>query len=123
MRTIEFYEVYLALQRFRLMPKASVRMFCTTVKKRLILFWRARALCDTATRRIPCARMISRILILIFHDISSDWNGQIGEISLTGQKLHRITNDLNVYSNSTLGVTRDGEQLRSEEHTSELQSL
>ncbi len=52
-----------------------------------------------------------RHLLLIFHDISSDWNGQIGEISLAGQKLHRITNDLNVYSNSTLGVTRDGEQL------------
>ncbi len=52
-----------------------------------------------------------RHLVLIFHDISSDWNGQIGAISLRGHKLHRITNDLNVYSNSTLGVTRDGEQL------------
>jgi serine/threonine protein kinase len=52
-----------------------------------------------------------RHLVLIFHDISSDWNGQIGEISLAGQKIHRITNDLNVYSNLTLGVTRNGEQL------------
>ncbi len=52
-----------------------------------------------------------RHLVLIFHDISSDWNGQIGAISLTGQKIHRITNDLNVYSNLTLGVTRDGAQL------------
>jgi Tol biopolymer transport system component len=52
-----------------------------------------------------------RHLLLIFHDISSDWNGQIGVISVAGQKLHRITNDLNVYSNSTLGVTRDGDQL------------
>jgi eukaryotic-like serine/threonine-protein kinase len=52
-----------------------------------------------------------RHLVLIFHDISSDWNGQIGAISLTGQNIHRITNDLNVYSNLTLGVTRDGAQL------------
>ena len=52
-----------------------------------------------------------RHLVLIFHDISSDWNGQIGGISLRGHKLHRITNDLNAYSNLTLGVTRDGKQL------------
>ncbi len=50
-------------------------------------------------------------LVLIFHDISSDWNGQVGEIATAAGKLHRITNDLNSYSNLTLGLTRDGKQL------------
>lgn len=50
-------------------------------------------------------------LLLIFRDITSDWNGQVGEVSLSGRKLHRITNDLSSYSNLTLGVTRDGKQL------------
>jgi len=65
----------------------------------------------TALVQKPSWMPDGRHLVLIFHDISSDWNGQIGTISLTGQKIHRITNDLNVYSNLTLGVTRDGEQL------------
>jgi len=52
-----------------------------------------------------------RHLLLIFHDITSEWNGQVGEVSLSGQKLHRITNDLSSYSNLTLAVTRDGKQL------------
>jgi Tol biopolymer transport system component len=50
-------------------------------------------------------------LLLIFHDISSEWNGQVGEISVAGGKLYRITNDLNSYSNNTLAVTRDGKQV------------
>ncbi len=50
-------------------------------------------------------------LVIIFHDMSSDWNGQIGEIAIDAGKLHRITNDLNSYSNLTLGMTKDGEQL------------
>ena len=50
-------------------------------------------------------------LVLIFHDLSSDWNGQVGEIAIAAGKLHRITNDLNSYSNLTLGVTKDGKQL------------
>ncbi len=50
-------------------------------------------------------------LVLIFHDVSSDWNGQVGEIAIAAGKLHRITNDLNSYSNLTLGVTKDGKQL------------
>ena len=65
----------------------------------------------TAIVQKPTWMPDGRHLVLIFHDISSDWNGQIGAISLSGQKIHRITNDLNVYSNLTLGVTRDGEQL------------
>jgi serine/threonine protein kinase/Tol biopolymer transport system component len=65
----------------------------------------------TALLHKPTWMPDGRHLALIFHDISRDWNGQIGVISLTGQKLHRITNDLNVYSNSTLGITHDGQQL------------
>jgi eukaryotic-like serine/threonine-protein kinase len=65
----------------------------------------------TALLQKPTWMPDGRHLVLIFHDISSDWNGQLGTISLGGQKIHRITNDLNVYSNLTLGVTRDGEQL------------
>jgi serine/threonine protein kinase/Tol biopolymer transport system component len=53
----------------------------------------------------------SEHLVLIFHDVSSDWNGQVGEVAIAAGKLHRITNDLNSYSNLTLGVTRDGKQL------------
>ncbi len=53
----------------------------------------------------------SEHLALIFHDISSDWNGQIGEIAIAAGKLHRITNDLNSYSNLTLGLTKDGKEL------------
>ena len=30
--------------------------------------------------------------------LSSDWNGQVGEIAIAAGKLHRITNDLNSYS-------------------------
>ena len=50
-------------------------------------------------------------LLFIFHDITSDWSGQIGEVPASGGKLHRITNDLSSYSNLTLAVTRDGKQL------------
>ncbi len=53
----------------------------------------------------------SKHLLFIFHDISSDWNGQVGEIAIAAGKLHRITNDLNAYSNLTLSLTSDGKQL------------
>jgi len=53
----------------------------------------------------------NRHLLVIFHDVSSDWNGQVGEISVAAGKLHRITNDLNAYSNQTLSVTSDGKGL------------
>ena len=58
-----------------------------------------------------------RHLLFIFHDITSDWSGQVGEVSLSGQKLHRITNDLSSYSNLTLAVTRDGKQLIAVQNT------
>src|SRR5271165_5835415 len=58
-----------------------------------------------------------RHLLLIFHDITSEWNGQVGGVSLSGQKLHRITNDLSSYSNLTLAVTKDGKQLIAVQNT------
>jgi len=61
----------------------------------------------------------SRHLVVIFHDVSSDWNGQVGEIAVAAGKLHRITNDLNSYSNLTLGVTTDGRQLVAVQNTPE----
>ena len=61
-----------------------------------------------------------RNLILIFHNTSTDWNGQVGEISLSGGILHRITNDLNSYSNLTLGITKDATQLIAIQNTPEV---
>ena len=65
----------------------------------------------TAILNKPAWMPDNKHLILIFHDVSSDWNGQVGEIAIAAGKLHRITNDLSSYSNLTLGVTRDGKQL------------
>jgi Tol biopolymer transport system component/predicted Ser/Thr protein kinase len=65
----------------------------------------------TATLQKPAWMPDNEHLVLIFHDVSSDWNGQVGEIAIAAGKLHRITNDLNSYSNLTLGVTKDGKQL------------
>jgi serine/threonine protein kinase/Tol biopolymer transport system component len=65
----------------------------------------------TAILQKPAWMPDNKHLVLIFHDATSDWNGQVGEIAIAGGKLHRITNDLNSYSNLTLGVTKDGKQL------------
>ncbi|MDR3749499.1 MAG: protein kinase [Acidobacteriota bacterium] len=65
----------------------------------------------TASLQKPVWMPDGQHLLLIFHDISSEWNGQVGEISLAGGKFHRITNDLSSYSNNTLAVTRDGKQV------------
>ncbi len=65
----------------------------------------------TAILQKPTWMPDSEHLLLIFHDVSSDWNGQVGEIAVAAGKLHRITNDLNSYSNLTLSVTKDGKQL------------
>ncbi len=53
----------------------------------------------------------SRTLAFIFHDVSTNWDGQIGEVSVPGGKFRRITNDLNSYSNLTLAVTSDGKEM------------
>ena len=65
----------------------------------------------TASLQKPTWMPDGQHLLLVFHDITSDWNGQVGEVSLSGGKLHRITNDLSSYSNLTLAVTSDGKQL------------
>jgi serine/threonine protein kinase/Tol biopolymer transport system component len=64
-----------------------------------------------ATLQKPTWMPDGKHLLLIFHDVTSEWNGQVGEVSLSGRKLHRITNDLSSYSNLTLAVTADGKQL------------
>ena len=64
-----------------------------------------------ATIRKPTWMPDGKHLLVIFHDISSDWNGQVGEVAIAAGKLHRITNDLNAYSINTLSVTSDGKQL------------
>ncbi len=50
-------------------------------------------------------------IALVFQDVSTNWDGQIGEVDTRSGKFRRITNDLNVYSTSTLAVTGDGRQL------------
>jgi serine/threonine protein kinase/Tol biopolymer transport system component len=65
----------------------------------------------TASLQKPTWMPDNRHLLFIFHDKTSGWNGQVGEVSLSGGKLHRITNDLSSYSNLTLAVTQDGKQL------------
>ncbi len=71
----------------------------------------------TASLQKPTWMPDGQHLLLIFHDITSEWNGQVGEVSLSGRKLHRITNDLSSYSNLTLGVTKDGKQLIAVQNT------
>ena len=71
----------------------------------------------TASLQKPTWMPDGQHLLLIFHDITSEWNGQVGEVSLSGRKLHRITNDLSSYSNFTLGVTKDGKQLIAVQNT------
>jgi serine/threonine protein kinase/Tol biopolymer transport system component len=65
----------------------------------------------TASLKKPIWMPDGEHLLLIFHDVNSDWNGQVGAVSVSGRKLHRITNDLSSYSNLTLDVTKDGKQL------------
>ncbi len=65
----------------------------------------------TAILQKPAWLPDNKHLAFIFHDATSDWNGQVGEIAIAAGKLHRITNDLNSYSNLTLSLTKDGKQL------------
>jgi serine/threonine protein kinase len=51
-----------------------------------------------------------KTIAFVFQDVSTNWNGQIGEVSLNGV-FRRITNDLNSYSASTLAATRDSTEL------------
>jgi eukaryotic-like serine/threonine-protein kinase len=65
----------------------------------------------TAILQKPTWTPDSQHMVLIFHDATSDWNGQVGEVAIAAGKLHRVTNDLNSYSNLTLSMTKDGKQL------------
>ncbi len=52
-----------------------------------------------------------KTIALIFQDVSTNWDGQIGEVGVRSGKFRRITNDLNAYSSSTLAITNDGKQM------------
>ncbi len=46
-----------------------------------------------------------------FRDGTTGWQGQIGEVDVRSGRFHRVTNDLNNYSDRSLAVTKDGKQL------------
>ena len=50
-------------------------------------------------------------LAVMFENIDTNWDGQVGMINLRSGKFRRITNDLNNYSNTTLSVTENGKQM------------
>jgi dipeptidyl aminopeptidase/acylaminoacyl peptidase len=52
-----------------------------------------------------------RYIFVNFRDATTRWDGQIGEIEARTGSFHRITNDLNNYSDRSLAVTKDGKQL------------
>jgi serine/threonine protein kinase/Tol biopolymer transport system component len=52
-----------------------------------------------------------KTLAFVFQDVSTNWNGQIGEVSVRGGAFRRVTNDLTNYSSNTLAVTSDARQL------------
>jgi Tol biopolymer transport system component len=51
-----------------------------------------------------------KYIYMNFHDATTRWDGQIGEIEVRTGKFRRITNDLNNYFRS-LAVTKNGKQL------------
>ncbi len=53
----------------------------------------------------------SKTLAMIFQDVATGWNGQVGEVSLRDGKFLRITNDLNNYSSTTLAATSNAKEL------------
>src|SRR5271165_2880001 len=52
-----------------------------------------------------------RTVFVNFRDVTTRWDGQVGEIDVRSGKFRRVTNDLNNYSDRSLGVTKDGRQL------------
>ncbi len=52
-----------------------------------------------------------RHMAVIFQNIDTNWDGQVGMINLRSGKFRRVTNDLNNYSNTTLAATGDGKEL------------
>jgi serine/threonine protein kinase len=53
----------------------------------------------------------SKTIALLFQAPTTNWNAQIGAVSMRDGKFRRITNDLNNYSTTTLSATGDGKQL------------
>ena len=53
----------------------------------------------------------SKTMAVVFQDVSTNWDGQIGEISVRDGKFRRISNDLNYYSVDTLAGTADAKEL------------
>ena len=58
-----------------------------------------------------------KTIAMVFQDVSTNWDGQIGEAGTRSGKFRRITNDLNSYNPSSLAVTADGKQLVAVEST------
>ena len=48
---------------------------------------------------------------MIFQDVTTNWDGQVGEVNVRDGKFRRISNDLNNYSSNTLAATSDAKQL------------
>src|SRR5271169_724828 len=65
----------------------------------------------TAQMQKPVWSPDGREVFLIIRDVTTRWDGQIGEIEVRTGKFHRITNDLNNYRAGSLALTRDGTQL------------
>ncbi len=53
----------------------------------------------------------SKTLAVIFQDVSTNWDGQVGEVSARDGQFRRISNDLNNYSSATLAATSDAKEL------------
>ncbi len=53
----------------------------------------------------------SKTLAMIFQDVATNWDGQVGEVNARDGQFRRITNDLNNYSSNSLAATSDGKQL------------
>ncbi|MGA9565135.1 MAG: protein kinase [Candidatus Korobacteraceae bacterium] len=52
-----------------------------------------------------------RTVFMNFRDGTTAWEGQIGEVDVHSGRFHRVTNDLNNYSDQSLAVTKDGKRL------------
>ena len=61
-----------------------------------------------------------KTLAFIFADVSTNWDGQIGEVSVGGGRFRRITNDLLNYASDTLAVTSDARHLMALQSTPDL---
>ena len=65
----------------------------------------------TAQLQKPVWTPDGHTILTVFRDMTTKWDGQIGEVDLSSGKFRRITNDLNNYSGKSLAITRDARQL------------